>query len=78
MLSKLGLARGPGFKSPLCNLNIRSPFLYLKFHSGLCGLFDSTRAWVWGRMHVRRSVKKHDIHIKPKSYKLELLEELVV
>ena len=29
-------------------------------------------------MHVRESVKKHDIQIKPKSYKLELLGELVV
>ena len=29
-------------------------------------------------MHVREDVKKHDNHIKPKSYKLELLRELVV
>ena len=29
-------------------------------------------------MHVRDGVKKHDIHIKLKSYKLELLEELIV
>ena len=42
------------------------------------GLFDSPRAWVWGRMHVREGVKKHDIHIKLKSYKFELLGELVV
>ena len=33
---------------------------------------------VWGRMHVREGVKKYDIHIKPKSYKLKLLGELVV
>ena len=29
-------------------------------------------------MHVREGVKKHDIHIKPKSYKLDLLGELVI
>ena len=29
-------------------------------------------------MHARASVKKHDIHIKIKSYKLKLLRELVV
>ena len=29
-------------------------------------------------MHGREGVKKHDIHIKPKSHKLELLGELVV
>ena len=28
--------------------------------------------------HMREVVKKHDIHIKPKSYKLELLGKLVV
>ena len=38
-------------------------------------LFDSPRAGM--RHHVREGVK-HDIHIKPKSYKLELLGELVV
>ena len=29
-------------------------------------------------MHVREGVKEHDIHTKPKSYKLELLGELVI
>ena len=29
-------------------------------------------------MLMREGVKKHDIHIKPKFYKLELLGELVV
>ena len=28
-------------------------------------------------MDVRKGIKKHDIHIKPKSYKLELLGELI-
>ena len=28
--------------------------------------------------HVREGVKEHDIHIKPKSYKLEFLGELVI
>ena len=51
--------------------------MYLKVHNGLCGLFDSPHVWVWG-MHEREGVKKHDIHIKPKSYKLELLGEFVV
>ena len=52
--------------------------MYFKVHSGLCGLFDSPRVRVWGRMHVKEGVKKHDIHIKPKFYNLELLGELVV
>ena len=39
------------------------------------GLFDSPRAGM--EPHVRDGVK-HDIHIKLKSYKLELLGELVV
>ena len=50
----------------------------LKIHNGLCGLFDSPRAWVWGGMHVRESVKKHDIHVKLESYNLEFLGELVI
>ena len=40
------------------------------------GLFDSPRAGMG--LHVRESVKKHVIHFKSKSYKLELLGELVV
>ena len=40
------------------------------------GLFDSLQAGM--RPHVRESAKEHDIHITPKSYKLELLGELVV
>ena len=39
-------------------------------------LFDSPRAGMGP--HVREGVKERDIHIKPKSYKLELLGELVV
>ena len=46
--------------------------MYLKVHSGL---FDSPHVGMGP--HVRDSVK-HDIYIKPKSYKLELLGELVV
>ena len=42
----------------------------------LFGLFDSSRVGM--RSHVRKSVKRHDNHIKPKSYKLELLGQLVV
>ena len=49
--------------------------MYLNVCSGLCGLFDSPYAGM-GCMHAREGVKKHDIHIKPKSYKLELLGEL--
>ena len=40
--------------------------------------FDSPCAQVRDRMHIRDDVKKHDIHIKPKSYKIKLLEELVI
>ena len=40
------------------------------------GLFDSPCASMG--LHMREGVKEHDIHIKPKSYKLELLGELVV
>ena len=29
-------------------------------------------------LHVREGVKRHDIHIKSKSYKFKLLKELVV
>ena len=41
----------------------------------LFGLFDSSCAGM--RLYVRPCVK-HDIYIKLNSYKLELLEELVV
>ena len=78
MVLELGLARGPGFKPPLCTLNILSTFVYLKVYNELCCLFDSPLALVWGRMHMRKDVKKHYIHIKPKSYKFRLLGELVV
>ena len=39
-------------------------------------LFNSSRAGMG--THMREGVTKHDIHIKLKSYKLELLGELVV
>ena len=78
MVSELGLARGHKFEPSLCNFNICSLFVYLEVFSGLCGLLDSPRAQVWGCMHVREGVKKHDIHIKPNSYKLEFLGELVI
>ena len=39
-------------------------------------LFDSPHAGMGP--HVREGVKKHDIHIKPKSYKFKLSGELVV
>ena len=29
-------------------------------------------------LHMREGVKRHDIHIKSKSYKLKLLGELIV
>ena len=77
MVSELGLTRGTEFDPSLCNLNISSPFEYLKVHNGLFLLFDSPCAQVWGRTHVREGVKNRDLHIKPKSYKLELLGELV-
>ena len=57
MVLELGLERGLGFEPLLCNLNIGSPFVYLKVHSGLYGLFDSPCARVWGRMHVKEGIK---------------------
>ena len=39
----------------------------------LLGLFNSPRAGM--RPYARKGVKRHDNHIKSKSYKLELLEE---
>ena len=78
MISEFGLAGGPGFEPPLCNLNLT--LVYLKIHEGLFGLFDSQHAGAGASMgpHVREGVKEYDIHIKFKSYKLELLGELVV
>ena len=69
MVSELGLAGGPGFESSPCNL---IPIFIWK------SIMDanSPHAWVWGHMHVREG--KHDIHIKLKSYKFELLGELVI
>ena len=42
----------------------------------LFGLFDISRAGM--ELHVRYDLKRHDIHIKHKSKKLEVLGELVV
>ena len=42
----------------------------------LFGLFNSPLAGMG--LHVREGVKMHDIHIKSKFYKFELLGELVV
>ena len=53
-----------------------SPFVYLKVHEGLFGLFDSQSAGMG--LHVREGVEKHDIYIKLKSNKLKLLEKLVI
>ena len=52
---------------------IYSPFVDLMEDS--TGLFDSPHASMGP--HVRKGVKEYDIHIKPKSYKLKLLGELV-
>ena len=67
MVSKPSLVRGHGFKPHICNL---FPIWTL------FGLFDSPLASMG--LHMREGVKRHDIHIKLKSYKLELLGELVV
>ena len=40
------------------------------------GLFDSL--CVGMGLQMKEGVKKRDIHIKPKAYKLELLGELVI
>ena len=34
--------------------------------------FDSPRVQLWDCIHVKKDVKKHDIYIKLKSYKLPL------
>ena len=72
MVSKLGLVGGVELESSLCNLLpiclFESPWTF--------DLFDSPSASMWPQ--VRKGVKKHDIHIKHKSYKLELLGEMVV
>ena len=49
---------------------IYSLFVDLKVHEGLY--------LVYLTLHMREGVKRHDIHIKSKSYKLELLGELIV
>ena len=72
MVSELGLARGPGFEPPLYNLNPHL-FIWKSMKDDPFDLFDSPCASI--RPHVREGVKKFDIHIKPKSYKLELLGE---
>ena len=59
-----------------CLATIYSPLVYLKVYKGIFGLFDSPRASMGP--HMRKGVEKHDIYIKPKSYKLEFLGELVV
>ena len=45
---------------------IYSPFVDLKVHGGLFGLFDSPRVGMGP--HLREGVKRYDIHIKSKSY----------
>ena len=42
----------------------------------LFDLFDFPRVGM--RQHVKEGVKKHDVHIKPKSYKLMHLGKLTV
>ena len=63
------------FNTPL-KLEHRCTYFYESPRKTLFGLFDSPCAGI--RPHVREGVKRHDIHNKPKSYKLELLGELVV
>ena len=57
MVSEPGLAQRHGFEPPLFNLNICSPFVYLKAHNrlSLIGLFDSPRVGMGP--HVREGVK---------------------
>ena len=74
MVSELCLAKGLWFEPPLCNLLIWSSFV-CKVHSGLrlvCLTFH-----VPGMGSYSKEGVKHDIHIIPKSYKLEHLGELV-
>ena len=72
MVSELCMVEYPGFEPSPCNL---IPICLFEVHEGLFGLFDSPRAGMGP--HMRKGVEKHNIHIKLKSYKLELLEKLV-
>ena len=73
MVSNLGLTGGPWF-IPLSA--IYSPFVSLKVHEGLClgHLTLHMRVWV----ARERGCYRYDIHIKPKSYKVKVLRELIV
>ena len=50
MVSKFGLAGGPGFESSPCNLILM--FIWKSIMDS-----DSPRAWVWGHVHVREGVE---------------------
>ena len=75
MVSKLHLATSPGLVRAT-SLKFESPFVDLKVHGELFGLFDSSHA-IMGP-HMREGVKGMIFTLNPNSYKLELLGELVV
>ena len=62
------------FESPLYNLN---PHLFILKSMKNSTWFVSLSTYGYGATH-EEGVKEHDIHIKLKSYKLEILRELVV
>ena len=57
-------------------LNIYESWSFNMVLRTLFGLFDSPCAGIG--LYVKEGIKRHVIHIKLKSYKLELLEKLVV
>ena len=52
MVLELGLVGGHGFETHLCDLNICSPFVYLKVHNGILLhlVCLSLQVREWGRM----------------------------
>ena len=70
-ISKLGLIGSHGFKTSFYNLN---PHLWILFV--LSNSLNVRASEYRASTHVGEGVKMHDIHIKPKYYKLELLGEL--
>ena len=73
MVSKLGLVGGHGFEPPLWDLNICSPFVYLKVHIGLCLHLVCFFPHVGMGPHVRESIKDMIFILSPNPSSLKLV-----
>ena len=83
MVSKLGLVGNHVFEPSLCNLHICFP---ISIFVSPKRLFAFVCLWaciyphvrIWGCMcpHAREGIKEHDIHCKPKSYKLKFFRKI--